>query len=368
MGFGTTLLKGFEKLINTSASSVGADQTSGVDNQTAAADRVHAQSVDIQLTAEVKANINEPPEFQGDFAKTLFLWSLKKPTPISSDTYYNSYLLWEGGIRNCYAYHNQLYAEGYFKPAEFKDLAENLKAAELKEVLGGLGLPKSGKKADLVDRVIQHGTVETLSKYYPEPVYVLSALGEEFLETHSDYIELHRYNWGIGYKEYDREHQDGECFEETAIRLIQKRITDDDPHFGKYQYYALYQAYANLGRNTEALRVLLKVLYIDCSGACKKTYFDSYRDGFYTKKELLEHADTVLFITPGYLDNLKLYGDIYSDTLVEELYRWNLPVQICKQDTFTQIIHFILDGSGDDNKAYKVLYWDYLNYVKGLRR
>ena len=369
MDFGKMVLKGFEKLIN--------NRTSGEANNRilqnnsspyAAAEESQSQPVDIQLTAEIRTNDIEPPPFQGEFAKTLFLWSLKKPTPLSKDTYYNSYLLWEGGIRNCYAYHQQLFAEGYFKPAEFKDLAENLKATDLKEILSGLGLPKSGKKADLVNRVIDHATIETLSKYYPEPVYVLSSLGEEYLETHSDYIEIHRHNWGFGYEEYDREHRDGERFEETAIRLMQKHITDDASNFGKYQYYPMYQAYANLGKDSEALQALLKVLYIDCSCAGRKSTFDSYVEGFYTKKDLLEQTDTLLFITPNLLDKLKPYASIYSDAMVEELYRWKLPVQVCTKDTFFQIVHFMMDGTGDERRAYQVLYWDYLNYLKGLRR
>ena len=71
-------------------------------NHTVADGKFHSQTLDIKHTTEIETNEIQPPEFQGDFAKALFLWNLKNPISISSDAYDNSCLLWEGGICNCF--------------------------------------------------------------------------------------------------------------------------------------------------------------------------------------------------------------------------------------------------------------------------
>lgn len=46
------------------------------------------------------------PEFQGDYAKAIFLWANAKKSQIKEDDGYARYILYECGIRNASDFHN----------------------------------------------------------------------------------------------------------------------------------------------------------------------------------------------------------------------------------------------------------------------
>ena len=147
----------------------------------------------------------EIPPLQRDYAKAVFLWAFSKLQPIRDDGYYASYFLYECGIRDRVKYHKKLIKEGYLIEAEPGEALELLKLPELKDMLRELNLPISGKKAVLIERILDNAEEGFLNAHVPETVYKLSSEGAAFLQTHDAYVQIHRNkNRGISWQAYDR--------------------------------------------------------------------------------------------------------------------------------------------------------------------
>ena len=86
------------------------------------------------------------PNFQGDYAKTFFLWAFNKSSPVKKQSEYARYFLYECGIRDAFLYHRQLIKEGYFTKASMEEKLKTLKVADLKLMLKELEQPVTGKK------------------------------------------------------------------------------------------------------------------------------------------------------------------------------------------------------------------------------
>lgn len=137
------------------------------------------------------------PPFQGDYAKTIFLWAHEKASVVHKDDEYARYFLYECGIREASVYHRELISQGYFEPASVTDMLRSLRVADLKQVLSALGQPVSGKKDALISRIIESEDQAIIRKPCPEEMYVLSEEGRAFLQEHNDYVLVHKHkNWG----------------------------------------------------------------------------------------------------------------------------------------------------------------------------
>ncbi len=131
------------------------------------------------------------PEFREDYAKAVFLWANSKPSPVKEDNEYPSYLRYECGIERPSAYHRELIEQGYYRPSTYQERLTQLKVTELKEILSNLSLPQSGKKDELIARVLENIDIATIDNYCKES-FSLTELGIQFIEEHADYIEEHK--------------------------------------------------------------------------------------------------------------------------------------------------------------------------------
>ena len=168
--------------------------------------RENVPSATVKVTTKVN---NEPynpdiPPFQGDYAKTIFLWAHEKASAVRKNDDYARYFLYECGISNPSAYHRELIRAGCFEKAPATAILNSLKVADLKQFLSSIGQVSTGKKDVLIERIIQNADESSLATLCPEELYVLSEIGRAFLEEHYDYVMVHKHkNWGIDWKEYD---------------------------------------------------------------------------------------------------------------------------------------------------------------------
>lgn len=306
------------------------------------------------------------PVFQGDYAKTVFLWAVSKSGPVRERDGYPRYLTYECGIRNPRMYHEQMIREGYLVEDSIEDSFMSLKAVELKEIAVALGVPSNGKKADLVSRIIESGGDNCISAYRPI-TYSLSEKGNAFLSDHDSYVQLHRHSaWGINWREYDQTHKGGESFYDTALMILKKRAANDNRLFGRQEFLSMYQLFAEKGDREKALDMLLRILYIDVSGVSGIESYKYCKQKMFSKKQLIEWYGINIYLAPGILTPFSNYADLYSDALVDKLYSWKLPVQICPKSLFLRMVHDAVAGSIDTEKYNKELELSYRKFVNGL--
>ena len=137
--------------------------------------------VTISSEVNVASNASDIPPYQGDYAKTIFIWAHDKASPIRKNDDYPRYFLYECGISNPSSYHAKLIQEGYFIKASKASVLNSFKVTELKEILTIMGQPVTGKKDALIERIISTADEITLDSFCKEELFVLSEMGEPFL-------------------------------------------------------------------------------------------------------------------------------------------------------------------------------------------
>lgn len=323
--------------------------------------------VNIHVSVSTPQYNPEIPPLQGDYAKAVFLWAFSKPQPLRDSGNYAAYFLYECGIRDCVKYHKKLVQEGYFVEAEPGEALELFKLPELKGMLKELDQPVSGKKAVLIERILENADEGFLRAHVPETVYKLSDEGTAFLQEHYAYVQIHKNkNWGISWQEYDRYAKPGQDYLTTMWIIFNTQLKGAKPEESRNLYYYLYSILMEQGKRSDALEMLLRVLYLDMSGIQAKDMFDLYRQKFYTKKQLREYVNVAVMLAPGIINPLEKFQDIYDSEMIDILYMWKLPIQICDKELFRTIIECAVSGTYDEELANKKLKAAYNKYVDKL--
>lgn len=251
--------------------------------------------------------------------------------------------------------------------AEPGEALELFKLPDLKDMLRELNLPVSGKKAVLIERILENAEEGFLNAHVPEKVYKLSSKGSAFLHAHDAYVQIHKNkNWGISWQEYDRYAKPGQDYLTTMWIIFNTQLKNSKPEESRSLYYYLYSILLEQGKRSDALEMLLKVLYLDMSGIHAKTMFDMYRQKFYTRKQLKEYADVAVMLAPGIIHPLEKFKDIYDSEMIDILYLWKLPIQICDKELFRIIIESAVEGNYDEEQANRQLKTAYYKFVDKL--
>lgn len=322
-------------------------------------------TIKINVSANVVSNDPDIPPLQGDYAKTIFLWANSKASAVKDNDSYARYFLYECGIRNTAKYHRDLIAAGYFEEASVEQTLNSLKVTELKEILTALGQSTTGKKDALVWRIANNADASVIRHYCPEKLYMLSEMGQSFLQAHDDYVMVHKHkNWGIDWKEYDAHKIPGRSYYDTMWAIFNEQLANNPRDCGRGQYLYMYQLLNEEGKRERALQMLLRVLYIDLSGVEGMQWYDMYRQGFYNQKQVRECFNIAIMLAPGILEPIKSFEDIYTDDIVNAIYEQKLPVQICEKKLFLAIVHSVLDGTYDQEATEEKLKRAYYKYLR----
>ena len=309
------------------------------------------------ITASIEMPRFEPeiPDYQGNYAQAVFLNAFQKAAPIKQNSEYQAYLLYECGIRNPAEYHQKMIAEGYLQEASFKDRLYALKVADLKGILKQAGYPVTGKKEILIQRILEVGEESMLDAVSTDALFALSEKGQQFLSQYDDYVKLHKHKvWGIDWQEYDSRKEPGYSFYDVCWGIFNERLLQS-ANFGRTEYFLMFELLKEQGNEKLAFEFLLRVFYLDVSGIEGISLIELYAKGAWSRKEAKDFFGSSIMLAPGIIDAISRAKEYYSDDLVDELYETQLPVQVCDKQMFLDLIHSIIDGTYDEEKATKKL-------------
>lgn len=301
---------------------------------------------------------------QGDYAKAVCLWAFGSNAPIQQQ--YSKYFESECGIKNTQEYHKELIRQGYLQEDSPELNLQYLKGTDLKEIAKQYGVKSSGKKAELITRLVEAVPMSELRKYCPV-TYSMSPMGEQFLLDHYAYVEIHRHStWELSWRLYDIEHRPSEPYQETFYRMLVSKAEKDKDFYGRNVYYNLYEMMAEGGFRKRALQMLLQVLYIDLSGAASPLW-KMYRQGFYSKYDLRSHFDSIIMIAPGIVDRIHAYADVFSDDDVDQVMSWRLPRNVCSNKAFKNIVHSIIEDNCSTEDIKAIMQTEFDNYLDRIK-
>lgn len=209
--------------------------------------------------------------------------------------------------------HKELIDEGLLEPASTEDKFNNLKISELKDILRANSLKLSGKKQDLIDRLIENAV---------EPpdidMYSLSLKGKNFLDENSLWIDFHQDTpMNIDIKEYKKEWnrlktKGNNPDYDDIIWNISKRNLDYASKHNKYNEYRInmeniFHIYDNQENYPEAVKAAIVICCIDLSGLDD---YDSKNPDFLSSP----------FLALYFIEYISKYMEYYSRGIVEEIY------------------------------------------------
>ena len=122
---------------------------------------------------------------------SLFLKWCKKHPRILCTEQYPSYMNYSWGIENPLQFHKQLIQEGYLVKMDLNQKLKTLKVVDLRDVLRSQNLPVSGKKQELIDRILKHADLSLIPlNGENQEEYCLSTKALDYLSKCDDIISL----------------------------------------------------------------------------------------------------------------------------------------------------------------------------------
>lgn len=365
----------------------------------------NTESAPTSQTAKVTSSFSsahtESVSYQGDYAKTLFLYAHKNISAIKPSSEYYRYFYYECGIQDAATYHLSLLKQEYLRPATLEEKLQTLTIPALKDIAAAFNLPMSGKKTDLINQIIRLDRPSDIESHLPYQVYTaLSEKGVDFLAEHNDYVLLHRHkDWGINWQEYDKR-KNGHSFYDVVWGIFNERLSENIQDYSQngsaQRYYCkersiclnMFQLLQEEGKTERSLAELIHVLYIDTSGV---TGIDYYRTFLMNPDEREHHwrlihetdqssakhspipatayADdySIYYLPiPGLMKSLSEFQNVAKETVlkaIDRCFEEQLPMQICSKELFTQIILAGIDGSYDSQAFEESLTQAFLQYM-----
>lgn len=266
---------------------------------------------------------------------------------------YPVYFFYEYGIQNCREFHQELITKNYLKEASGEIFLKTKKVEELKILLEKNNLKKTGRKEELIKRIIEN---IDLSEIKEKGIYEVSEKGKEFLEKYDYILKLRKTS--ISVEEYEKEKATIDSkfsFNDIIWDIYNKKSLQFffKKDFGLYRNMILEMAnfLHKEGKKKKELSFLLKLLYCDLSG--------NTNNGMIDDKE-------ILFIVG--LDRICLLEEYFTEEMLEECWKIKFPFHYCDKDMFAKIVADIFKGKNSDEilKKYRPkmkdspkVEWDY---------
>lgn len=253
---------------------------------------------------------------------------------------YPRYLSYEYEIYEPIKFQKELIEAGFLIECSTETALKRLKIAELKKLLLNNNLSEKGKKADLIQRLVENTNIEELCI---EKLYIPSEKGAEHLEKYSYVFSLSSYSitttqYEIYTKKYPYLTKPKDIIWQILNDQYNKYSLEKD--YGLARDVLLYRAEILLSENkiTDALFYFISVLYYDVTGLGNGDEIDS--------------ADMV-FISPGISDAIYKYKEYFQERMINRCYEiYQLPHYYLSMENFRCLVHDILSGVSIDKEKY----------------
>jgi len=234
---------------------------------------------------------------------------------------------WYGyGVRDVDVVLRSLLERGFLQVGNLQSAIENETGAVLKEELKKHGLKVSGKKAELVQRLLNEVSQDELNARFTKRTYQLTELGKQALEEEAYVPYIHRHPaegldiWSLNKIMHTPPHM---SFRDKIWGYLNQRSIEHAAagNFGLYRNcrYSMSVFLQEEKRHKDALGMLAEVVFYDLSGLGNNfdlKYLDIYAGSYFPYKESI--ATTAPGIISAILQCQKELG-VSEDELRTEL-------------------------------------------------
>lgn len=246
---------------------------------------------------------------------------------------YARYFNYRYNINDPIRYHKRVISDGYLVEAGPEVALGKLQVGQLKSILLNAGLSDKGKKADLISRIIDNISRESL---HLDRYYIPSEKGTKHLLKYEYSFRLPSYH--ISFDEFDKQkklYTDEIKPDDIIWRIISARFneynTNEQYSQARNEIMCMAKLLEYEERHIDALYRYVLALYYDVSGCC---------DG-----------DTM--VAPGIVEQIQKLKENYDGRIVDRCYsRYKLPRHCISKENFEQLLFDIFNGKSIDIKDY----------------
>ncbi|WP_257532982.1 SAP domain-containing protein [Irregularibacter muris] len=239
---------------------------------------------------------------------------------------------------------------GFLQIGSLRSAIEKEIAAVLKDVLKDNGLKVSGKKAELVQRLMDEVPEATLKDIFTKYTYELTDAGKEILkkEEYIPYIHLHGIEdldiWSLSKKVQDKP---GYPYRDVIWGYLNERsmVHIKNKDFGLYRNcrFSMSEFVKEEGKLDNAFSLLAEVILYDLSGLSNgfsMQFMDIYGDNYFPyKNSIVTMAPGITSRVVDYQEKKGLSDDGLKNKLLEEMSRIQLSFSLFSADECVEIVH-----------------------------
>ena len=282
---------------------------------------------------------------------------------------YCAYYLYEAQISNPVLLDKWLLTNGFLRKPTIEEALSWYKVPQLKECLTSINLKTSGKKAELIARIIENAPNQLLehekqkcSKYY------LSQKGLDYYYQNQDLELLHKYwKYSISLEEYfNYRYKKGieKDFYQIAYHVLKTRTdtaVKNKTNIRPYDFYNLSELCVLLDKNDVAIQAILFKLYCDVNFIGTTYLFDPTLIKLNDIDNMCSHIDKTYAFNIYTVEQIVKLSDFYSPIIVDNIYSLKITnnILLSKKDFVLAIDDMINSAHFDADYYIQIMIKNY---------
>lgn len=199
----------------------------------------------------------------------------------SRNNHFQGFWYYEYSVEHPGAVLKSLERRGFIQPGDLRSAIQNLTVPMIKKELKAIGQKVSGKKAELIDRLLENASLEDLEKKFPVRFYELTESGQQELAENQYVPYLHRHKYMSVWEMNDRlNHKNPrhfgyrdliwQFFNEESL----KHLHEGDMGLYRNTRLNMYEFLFEEKRYDQAFNLLCEVIAYDLSGMDNNEFDD----------------------------------------------------------------------------------------------
>lgn len=304
----------------------------------------------------------------------VFLWA-SDGQPVKGKDDYVGYLKYQYNITNPSAFHKRMITEGYLQKADIETTLKSFLVPTLKEYCERFELKKTGKKADIIKRLIQETPINFQNKLIEETgLYSLSLKGKAIIDKNYQFVYLHKHSrWCISPDDYKKESRKNpglaypEIIRNIFFKRINQSISDNLSENNVIpEYFSLYELYKDQGENGSRYLANYLYSYLNCAYQLSRAH-DDLLYKWKTKREIIEDFEENSVIYPEIIKDLNELVSIASEESFSDIDQLQFKYIIFSKKDYMQLLYEISTYDVFDSKKWNDFYNQRcINFIKRM--
>lgn len=313
---------------------------------------------DLELSDLLKS---ATPSKRGLYPHEILMLHFAPKYKINNDNFFPDFWYGQYSVTDPQSVLNSLFNRGFIEAGDLRSTLEKLKIPEIKSELKALNEKTTGRKAELIDRLLEVADHDILGKKYPDRYYRLTPDGQQELDDNPYVFYLNRHGYmTIWEMNYALNHEfKGYTYRDVLWDLFNRQSGE---HFRNYDFglyrnirMSMYQFLMEENKPKRAFKFLCEVVIYDLSYTsngmsyffeCEATDPQSYLFFYESDTRHIAPYEESVFILPPYIigcladmqTKLGLSDEDFREALLQNFENYTHPLRVFTNEECADIV------------------------------